>query len=65
MNIRKLRLAAKLTQQQVADTLQIARSAVAMWETSSRLPPSHLLPKLAALFGCTIDELFDTSDRPA
>ena len=53
-NIRKLK---KLTQEQLARDLGVRRSTVAMWETGKAMPRAALLPKLADILGCTVDEL--------
>jgi len=50
--LREARRASGLTQQQVADKLNVSRRAVSEWETGIRLP--HVaLPALAALYGTT------------
>lgn len=68
MQIRKLREMHTMTQQQLADSLGVARSAIANWESGIAKPRADLLPQLAALFHCTIDELFrdpETKEPPA
>lgn len=60
-NIKKLRAAKSLTQNGLAERLKINQSTVAMWETGKSMPNAALLPKIAEILGCTIDELF--SDR--
>lgn len=47
----------KLTQEQLARDLGVRRSTVAMWETGKAMPRAALLPKLADILGCTVDEL--------
>ncbi len=58
MEIKRLRVQAKLTQMQVAEATHVDRSTVAHWESGTAMPRSELLPRLADLFGCTIDALF-------
>lgn len=58
MQIRKLRRSKGLTQKQLADEIGVTRTTVAMWESGSSYPRTDLLPKIAALLGCTIDDLF-------
>lgn len=58
MNIKELRLAAKLSQQAVADHLDVDRTTVTCWENGTSMPRADLLPKLADLLNCTIDALF-------
>lgn len=55
--IRKLRLKSKLTQEALANRLGVAPSTVAMWERRKSNPRATMLPKLAKVLGCTIDEL--------
>lgn len=52
--IRKLR---KLTQQKLADKIGVARSTLAMWETSDTEPPNDTLVALADALGVTTDDL--------
>lgn len=56
--LRPRRIALGLTQQQLADALSLERSNVAVWERGQGLPSAALLPKLASVLCCTIDELF-------
>ena len=63
MQIRKLREMHTMTQQQLADSLGVARSAIANWESGIAKPRADLLPQLAALFHSTIDELFREPDN--
>lgn len=58
MKIKELRMSANLTQDEVSEALGVQRSTVAMWETGKSVPRTELLPKLARLFGCTVDNLF-------
>lgn len=58
MRIKVLRTAKGLTQQQLADEIGVTRSAVAMWESVGRNPPSKILPALATALGCSIDQLY-------
>jgi transcriptional regulator with XRE-family HTH domain len=55
---RALRDAAKLTQDGLAEKLGVDRSTVAKWETGDALPRAGMLPKIASIFGCSIDDLF-------
>ncbi len=48
-----------MTQAQLAANLGLkSPSAVAMWEKGDRKPPSTMLPRLASILHCTIDELY-------
>jgi len=48
---------ANLKQVAVAAELNIASSTISMWESGESHPRAELLPKLAKLYGCTIDDL--------
>ena len=57
--IRDLRTERGLTQAQLARALGLkSQSTVAMWENGHRNVPSTILPQLADLLGCSIDELY-------
>ena len=57
--IRELRQNAGITQAQLAEKMNLkSASAIAMWESGDRSPASDVLPKLAEVLGCTIDELY-------
>lgn len=56
-NINSLRLANKLTQEDVANFLGITKASVSKWEKGQSMPDILLLPELATLFHVTIDEL--------
>ena len=49
---------AGLTQQQLAEGLNVSRTAVTMWETGQSWPSAAILPKLADVLLCSIDELY-------
>lgn len=55
--IKKLRLDANMTQEQLAELLSISPQAVSHWETSMAMPDISLLPPLANLFQVTTDFL--------
>ncbi len=57
--IRQLRGQAKLTQEQLAGKIGIGAQAVSKWENGAAMPDIMLLPKLAEIFGVSIDDLFD------
>lgn len=54
---------AGLLQRQVADALGVSLGAVAMWDTGQRTPRAGMLPKIAKLYGCTVDELLREDDK--
>ena len=63
MSIKKAREKSGLTQQDLAKTLDIDQSTVCLWETGKTQPRAKLLPSIAEILGCTVDELLrhDTS----
>ena len=52
---------AGLTQKEVADQIGVDQTAVSFWENGKTLPRASLLPKIAMIYGVTVDELL--SDR--
>ena len=61
-NIRALRKARGLTQEQLAGMLGISFQAVSKWETDTNTPDLSLLPKIAKVLGTSIDQLFSEDD---
>lgn len=55
--IREARKSAKLTQQELARKLGVSRTTVTMWETEKNTPPTRMLPAIAEIMGCSVDEL--------
>lgn len=47
-----------ITQEALAKQLDISNQAVSKWETEQSYPDVELLPKIADIFGITLDELF-------
>ena len=56
-NLRKLRKSARLTQEQVAEKLNVSRQSVAKWESGDALPDIDNCIMLAKLYNVTIDDL--------
>lgn len=57
-HIKRLRLRAAIpTQKIVANTLGLKQSTVGKWELGKSKPRTTLLPKIAELYNCTIEEL--------
>lgn len=57
-NIANYRRKQGLTQEQLAQKLDVTNQAVSKWETDQCCPDVALLPKLSDIFGISIDELF-------
>lgn len=62
VKIAELRKRAGLTQQKLAAQLCVCQSTVAMWENGTNTPQSTMLPKLAEVLCCRIDDLFERSE---
>lgn len=52
-----------LTQQELADRLQITNKAVSKWENGDGMPDVNLLAPLAAELGLTVDELLNGEEK--
>lgn len=50
---------AGLTQKEVAGSLGVQQAAVCQWETGKTVPRLPMLQRLAALYGCSVDELLE------
>jgi transcriptional regulator with XRE-family HTH domain len=59
-NLKKLRKASGLTQQEVAEKLMIKPNTYGAWEANKTYPSAYYLPKLSAIYGISISQLFDT-----
>lgn len=57
-NLKRLRLQKHLTQEQAAEALGVSTQTVSRWECNTTLPDVTLLPRIAALYCVTIDELY-------
>lgn len=57
--IARERRAADATQGELAAHLGVTKSAVSKWELGQSMPDVALLPRIAAYFDLTLDELFD------
>lgn len=56
--IRARRKAAGLTIEALAKELGVSLQAVGAWECGVALPSAARLPEIAAVLGCSIDDLF-------
>ena len=61
--IAQLRKARNLTQQQLADQLNVTNRAISRWERGEGYPEITLLPKLADSLGVTTDEILGHRTR--
>lgn len=60
-NILKLRRAAGLTQEQVAERIGVARQTVAKWENGDSLPDIESCSRIAEIFDVSLDDLVNYS----
>jgi len=51
------------TQEELAAKVGVSSQAVSKWEQQVNCPDIMLLPKLACIFGTSVDDLFGLSDR--
>lgn len=63
--IKQLRKETFLSQEQLAAKLNITAQAVSKWENEESYPDIFFLPKIAAIFGVKIDELFEYEEDSA
>ncbi|MCL1994571.1 MAG: helix-turn-helix domain-containing protein [Defluviitaleaceae bacterium] len=54
---------ANLKQSFVAKKLNIAQSTIAMWECGKTNPRAKLLPRVAELYGCSVDSLLERKEN--
>ncbi len=59
--IRQNRNKARYTQEQLASRIGVSAQSVSKWENEISMPDITLLPRIAEIFGVTIDDLFDLS----
>lgn len=65
MSFKNARKKSGMTQQELATALGIDQSTVSLWEIEKTHPRAKLLPKIAKLLNCSIDELLNESKSPA
>lgn len=65
VRLRQLRKARKLTQEDVAHQIGVARTTYAMYEQNSREPDNETLQKLADFFQVSVDYLLGRTDEPS
>ena len=61
--IKQLRFKAGLTQEQLAEKLNIGAQSVSKWENGVSMPDIASLPLLAEIFGVSIEDLFDLTSE--
>ncbi len=63
MRLKELRKERKISQQKLADHLDVARSTVAMWEVGPNQPDSEMLLRIADYFDVTVDYLLERPEE--
>lgn len=56
--MRELRISASLKIEDVANSVQISRSTLNMYELGLRIPEDNIKMKLARFYGLSVDQLF-------
>lgn len=57
-NLKRFRIAKNMTQEQAAENLGVSTQTVSRWECDTTLPDVNILPKIAAMYCVTIDDLY-------
>ena len=57
-NLKRFRIAKNMTQERAAEALGVSTQTVSRWECNTTLPDVTILPKIAALYCVTIDDLY-------
>ena len=58
-NLKRLRLRNNLTQEKVADALQISRQSISKWERDITLPVITFIVPLSKVLKCSVVDLFE------
>ena len=61
--IKRAREERRLTQEQLAEAMEISRQAVSKWESGASDPSTANLLALAELYGVTVQELLENQER--
>lgn len=56
-NLKCIRNKNNLTQYEFAYKFGVTRVCVSQWETGKRQPPISLIPKMARILGCSIEDI--------
>ncbi len=58
-NIKKFRESQALSQNELANKINVTQPTVAMWETGVAMPRADKLPELAKILKCDVSDLFE------
>lgn len=64
-NIKRLRTEKELTQEQVAEKLYVTRQCISRWEQGITVPDIESMEKLAEVFDCAINDIFEDTQVKA
>ena len=56
------RKAAGMTQAQLAEAIGVERAALGKWEIGANWPSARILPALADVLLCTVDDLYEAPE---
>lgn len=59
LKIKEIRESKNMTQEELAEKLDIRRTTISMWETGESLPRTATLIKLAEVLDCSVGELLE------
>ena len=59
----RLRKQSGLSQEELAEKLEVSRQAVSKWESGASMPESGKLPAISAFFGVSLDYLLGDADE--
>ncbi|MBR4335306.1 MAG: helix-turn-helix transcriptional regulator, partial [Clostridia bacterium] len=62
-NIKRLRVTKNVTQEQLAEAMNVTPAAVSKWERGETYPDITLLQPLAYYFGVTLDDLMGYDEK--
>lgn len=62
-NIKELRVAENLTQEKLAEELNVSFQSISRWENGISTPDISLIPVIARFFGVLTDHLFGLEDE--
>jgi putative transcriptional regulator len=61
--IRVLRAEKKISQQQLADSVEVSRQAINAIENDKYVPSTYLALKIAKFFGVTVEDVFQILEK--
>ena len=65
MKLEQIRKEKGISQSQLATKMNVTQGAVSQWENGQVKPRADTLIKLAAILGCTVDELLKGEEKDA